>query len=201
MAYTRNQQRPKVKKGIFSRPLTFVVLIVVVGLSVVAVLELTNTTYVFHTRKAVSSTIPSEVSTESAPDTSDTSETTPESLPPETTPPPPTEKTTAPPTSGQELLTPSGSFASNHRPSLKDSPDEESVCITTPGATCTIMFIKDGVTKTLESKKTNTDGIVIWNWDIKSAGFVTGVWQITAIATLDGQTKNSNDLQPLEVQP
>jgi hypothetical protein len=59
----------------------------------------------------------------------------------------------------------------------------------------------DSVIKTLPTQTADANGTVIWDWDVKQAGFDTGTWQITAVATLNGQTKTTNDPIKLEVQP
>lgn len=189
--------KPQKKKINWKLPVAILLGIVLV----VAVLELTNTTHLLHKRKAVSGNIPStsqskenEKEKQSSSENDDSSN---GSGATDST----SEKTTGAPSSGSDLLAPYGNFVSNHVPSLKNSSSMESVCITTPGASCTIIFTKDGVTKTLESKKANSNGAIIWSWDIDDAGFVEGSWKITATATLDGQTKSTSDIQNLEVQP
>lgn len=102
------------------------------------------------------------------------------------------------------LISPYGSFVSNHHPNLDGSPapsEEQSVCNTTPGASCYIQFTKEGVTKTLPTETADSNGVVSWSWDINQAGFTTGSWQITAIASLNGQTKTTQDPMSLEVGP
>ncbi|HEU4984308.1 MAG TPA: hypothetical protein VFT58_01600 [Nitrososphaera sp.] len=193
------------EKNWYLRPLPLILSAVVALVAVTAILEITNTTHFFHKRKAVSSTIPASKSTGSGTADGSKSDDSQSASDENTTSQPPTsDKSTAPPTSGAELLAPSGNFVSNHRPSLGETPSsstEESICTTTPGAFCTITFKKDGVTKTLESLQTDGSGTVIWQWDVKSAGFIPGTWTVTATATLNGQTKSADDLQPLEVQP
>lgn len=102
------------------------------------------------------------------------------------------------------LEAPSGTFVSNHRPNLSGSPtpsQEQSVCNTTPGATCYLQFVKDGVTKTLSEQTTDSLGAAYWTWDVKQSGFTIGSWQVTAIASLNGQVKTTKDSLSLEVQP
>ena len=185
------------------QPLPLLILSVVVVTLVLLLLEVTNTTHIFHKQSVVSSTIPTTTTDRADSVNSDTSYNTPESTSAGQKEATSTanEKTAVSPSSGSELLAPSGNFVSSHRPSLKDSPGQESICTTTPAAFCIIVFTKDGVIKTLESKKANSSGTVIWNWDIKSAGFVVGSWKITATTSLNGQSKSTTDLQNLEVQP
>lgn len=94
---------------------------------------------------------------------------------------------------------PYGSFVSNH--GQKTPADaEESVCITTPGATCYIQFTKDGVTKKLAIKTADSNGSAIWDWSISEAGFTTGSWQVSAVASLNNKTVTTIDKVLLEVK-
>jgi cytoskeletal protein RodZ len=109
---------------------------------------------------------------------------------------------TGPSTSTAVLLAPSGSFVSNHRPSMSSngSPSsEQSVCNTTPGASCEIQFTKGTETKKLAAQTVDSNGSTYWNWDINSAGITEGQWQITAYATLNGKTLSATDAMALEV--
>lgn len=189
------------KRSFFHRKRAYIIIASLVAvLLVLLILELTNTTHLLHKEGAVSGPIPvsssssSENQTQSSPDKTNTTGQATSSNPNP-------EKTASPPSSGTDLQTPSGSLVSNHQPSLKDLPAEESLCTSTPGATCKIEFTKDGVTKTLQAMKIGSSGVVIWNWDIKTAGFEEGSWKITAIATLNGSSKTTTDIQPLEVKP
>lgn len=103
------------------------------------------------------------------------------------------------------LQAPSGTFVSDHHPSLTNangaSSSEVSVCTTTAGATCYLKFTKDGVIKTLPVQTTDGSGSTSWRWDVQTAGFTAGTWQITAVAILGNQTKMTTDGFPFEVQP
>lgn len=106
------------------------------------------------------------------------------------------------PNTSATLLAPTGSFVSNHRPSLSSngSPSsEQSVCNTTPGATCEIQFTKGIETKKLSAQTADSNGSTYWNWDVNSAGITEGKWQITAYATLNGKTLSTVDAMALEV--
>ena len=111
------------------------------------------------------------------------------------------EKTSVPSYSGTDVLAPSGNFVSSHSISLSDPRflKLESVCTTSPGATCGIVFKKDGITKTLETKTANSNGAVTWYWSPQEAGLSVGSWQIIATAQIGNSTKSSTDLQSLEV--
>lgn len=99
------------------------------------------------------------------------------------------------------LTSPTGEFVSNHRPGNNGSPlSEVSVCNTTPGATCQIVFTKGSTVKTLSSELVDRGGAAYWNnWTPSSVGLTKGQWQVTAVATLNGQTKRATDTTPLEV--
>lgn len=102
------------------------------------------------------------------------------------------------------LLAPSGAFVSNHHPNLDGSPapnQEQSVCNTTPGATCKIEFKKDGVTKSLPTATADDNGNVYWSWNLSGVGLTEGSWTITATATSGTISKISNDSLNLEVGP
>src|SRR5690606_1300465 len=71
------------------------------------------------------------------------------------------DKNTSAPVSGSELIEPSGNFVSTHHITLNDPifNNLESICITSPNASCSITFKKDGITRTLESKAANNEGV------------------------------------------
>ena len=99
---------------------------------------------------------------------------------------------------------PSGTFVSNHSPNLSGSPapsQEQSVCNTVPGATCTIVFTNGSKTKQLATQTADNNGVVVWNWDVNQAGFTPGSWKITATATLGNSSLSTADSRSLDVQP
>lgn len=102
------------------------------------------------------------------------------------------------------LIAPSGTFVSNHNPNLDGDPAPnliQSVCVTTPGATCTITFTKDGTTKSLPEQTTDSEGATYWDWKVQSIGLTTGEWRIKAVAKLGSQTKTAQDSLNLKVDP
>jgi hypothetical protein len=112
-------------------------------------------------------------------------------------------------TSTAQLTEPTGTFVSNHGSAnqpVSSGSVEASSCTTTPGASCDIQFSGYGVTKDLGSKVTSTSsgnlpaGSVSWQWTPASIGLSSGVWKITAVATLNSQTKTANDQLNLTVQ-
>lgn len=103
------------------------------------------------------------------------------------------------PATGEKPKTPDGNFVSAHRVSLSASPTLQSSCTTTAGATCQVIFIKDGVIKSLEAKKTDAGGGAYWTWSLEDAGLSVGSWKIQLKATLGSQTATAEDSLNLEV--
>ena len=101
--------------------------------------------------------------------------------------------------SNAPLIAPWGNFVSNHHPGNGAPTTETSVCNTTPGATCYIRFTNGSLNRSLDSKVADANGSIIWSWDVSSAGFSSGSWQITAIASLNGQTQSTTDAQELVI--
>lgn len=102
------------------------------------------------------------------------------------------------------LITPYGTFVSNHKPSLSgtSSPSsEQSVCNTSQGVSCYIEFIMGSTIKQLPTQTTDNNGSAYWTWDVKKAGLTTGDWQITAVVSQNGETKTANDSLKLSVDP
>ncbi len=99
------------------------------------------------------------------------------------------------------LIAPFGTFVSNHKPGQSGSPtSEQSVCNTTPGASCDIQFTSGGIMKSLGSQTANSNGATYWSWDIKGGTLAPGTWKVTAVVKLNGQTKTTADPMSLEVQ-
>lgn len=107
---------------------------------------------------------------------------------------------TTTPTNGPPPITPYGDFVSNHHPGGDASTAEASTCNTSPRATCYIKFTKGTETKKLDVRIVDARGASIWYWDTKAAGLSSGSWTVTAVATLNGQTKTSSDPMALVVQ-
>jgi hypothetical protein len=100
------------------------------------------------------------------------------------------------------LIAPYGTFVSNHRPGQNGSPTtEQSVCTTTPGATCNITFTNSaGVVKSLGAQTVGSDGTASWNWNVTGSDLAAGSWKVAATATLNGQSKATADATTLEIQ-
>lgn len=101
------------------------------------------------------------------------------------------------------LTAPQGNFVSNHHPNLGGTPTpntETSVCNTTVGASCEIIFTKAGVTKSLPAQTTDAGGATYWNgWKLQDIGLTEGTWQVSAKAILGNQIKTTQDVIPFEV--
>lgn len=106
--------------------------------------------------------------------------------------------------SATKPMTPTGGFVSNHRPNLSGSPAPNamnSICQTTPGASCTIRFTMNGETKSLPSKTTGADGYASWDWKLQDLGITEGTWSVEAVATTSGGNTSATDATNLEVKP
>ncbi len=103
------------------------------------------------------------------------------------------------PQTASGLAEPSGSFVSNHQ--VTPESNIESLCITTAGATCKIVISRGPLVKTLEAKSTDDKGIASWIWQPQKIGISGGSWQIQAIASKNGESKQSTDPKRLEVSP
>ncbi|OGL37046.1 hypothetical protein A3B63_03620 [Candidatus Saccharibacteria bacterium RIFCSPLOWO2_01_FULL_49_22] len=181
---------------------TSLAIIGVLALIVFVILELTGVTHFVREEKASSGTIPSSGNSESPQTSEDKSSTVPSadsSSPSET----PKQGSSATSSNGAAPITPYGNFVSNHSPNLDGVPAPssiQSVCNTSPGASCYIEFTNsDGVVKKLTSQKTDGNGATYWYWDVAQAGFTVGFWKITVVATLNGQPATATDAINLEV--
>ncbi|HEY4963525.1 MAG TPA: hypothetical protein VIH90_02405 [Candidatus Saccharimonadales bacterium] len=186
----KNKQR----KGYRSRPLksiaiVLLILIIVVGVSSLLISRLHQ--------KAVSGTI----KTTNTPSNSNSASGNSASSPKATTTPDKSSSGDQNNMNGGSLITPYGSFVSNHKPGQNGSNlTELSQCITSPGATCYIKFTQNGVVKSLPEKTADSSGSIFWEWNINDAGLTSGTWTITSIASLNGQTKSTTDQLTLQVQ-
>jgi hypothetical protein len=185
----------------FSWPL-IILAVVILGLIVIAVLEFTNTINFLHgSKKPLNvSTGSSETKGEPEQSTSSQSPASNQNTESEDNKTPVNTNSSA----NSTLLEPTGNFVSNHHPNLSGSPapsQMSSTCNTTPGATCQISFIKDGVVKTLPRQVTDRGGATYWSWKLQDLSLTEGAWQIKATATLNGQMKMANDAINLEVGP
>jgi hypothetical protein len=165
---------------------------------VVAVLELTNTTHIFH-KAHIPAVIPSHSSSNGASSTAASSNPA-VSNSDNGSPAPATDSDTT----DHNLVAPTGNFVSNHFPGQNGSPTtESSTCNTSPGASCYIKFTNtdSGQTTQLATQTTDARGSTSWYWDAaKDAHLTSGQWKITAVATLGSQIKSSDDALKLIIQ-
>ncbi len=191
----------RVKKK-FPKPLLLVALAVLLLVVLVAALEITNVTHFFHSNsqeqeiyEKTPTTGGASVNSQKGEVQSDTSS--------DTSSQPGDAKSNSGSNSTATLIAPSGDFVSNHHPNLGSYPAPNtlsSVCTTTPGATCTITFKSNGVTRSLPEQTADRGGSVYWNnWTLQSIGLTTGSWQVQATATLSNQTKTADDAMALVV--
>ncbi len=180
-----------------SRYLLGLGILVVVTAALVVGLELTDTTHFFHKQKlAINSPATPTLGGAS------TNSSKGESQPTTTSGPTTDGSKSTSPTSQVTPVSPFGDFVSNHTPGQHSSPmTEASVCNTTSGATCQIFFSDGSITKSLPVQTTDLNGSTYWNnWTPASIGLTQGSWQITAVATINGQSKSTTDPINLEVQ-
>jgi cytoskeletal protein RodZ len=187
-----NKNKKIVKK---SPKLKIAAVLLAVVVLIIALLELTNTTHVFHAEKA-SSPNPTHAVTAS-PDTK--GEPSPSS-------PVSSSKTSAADStaSNQPLISPQGTFVSNHRPNLSGSPRPNSIqssCVTTPGVVCLISFTKGSIVKSLPAQKTDGGGGTYWSWKLQDVGITEGTWHISVKATIGSQSKVTEDSIDMVVSP
>lgn len=179
-------------------------LVLVVVLLAFATLEVTNTTHLLHNQKlptviTTSKTSPgssaSDISSSSPSASQSTNATSPNNKTPSAT-------GGGTGDSSLSLIVPYGNFVSNHHPGDNSSLDEVSICSTTPGASCYIKFTNaSGDSTRLPVQNVGSDGSTSWSWNVdKDAHLGTGEWQITAVATLNSQTKSTGDPVKLEVK-
>jgi hypothetical protein len=167
------------------------VIIVLLAVAAFGALEIAGVTHVFR-KKAPAVTSAKSFNSKGEPKTNSSTEST-------NTPGTVSDKTTG---STLPLLTPSGDFVSNHHPNLSGSPAPNtmtSVCNTTPGASCKIIFTKGGATKSLPDQTADPNGFTNWDWKLQDIGLTEGTWKVQAIASLNGQTKSAADAMDLVV--
>ena len=196
-------QRPSIKsKKRIPKKYLLITLFAVIGISIIlTVLEVTNTTNIFHKEPASSlsdTTADSPSKGEKKPSKDETPKNESEGTPSTNTG---TEEKTseqpATPSPTAQLAAPHGDFVSSHR--VGKNTMITSVCTTTPGAKCEIIFTMNLVQKTLSVEQTDSSGNVYWDWKPSDIGLSSGTWKITAKSTLGNQTQTASDVIPLEV--
>jgi len=204
--YSIRKQAPPATKH--SRKRLFLIIgAAVLGLVIlVAVLELTNTTHFFHAAplknyetqaNKPNRTINSGTKGEDASQNTKKNDNTANQTAP--LPEDSKQNTTTPGITG-ELVTPTNStFVSNHRPQ-NNSELLQSVCNTSAGATCQMIFTNNGTTKSLPAQMTDRGGATYWTWSPSQIGLTAGTWTIQATATAGSQSQSETDTISLEVK-
>jgi hypothetical protein len=195
----KSTRKPTTRK----KYLLIFVAVLVLAAIVMTILELTNTTYIFH-KKSVPAIIPtaSTSHTKSSAKTSNEKSVTPSATAIST----PQSSKVASSAGGSSnsttvLAQPYGDLVSNHEPGQNGSnTDEVSTCNTTAGASCYIQFTNTANNQTtkLPVQTTGDDGSTTWSWNANILS--SGKWQVTAVASLNGQTKSVTDPTQLEIQ-
>jgi hypothetical protein len=203
MPAQKNRNTPAFRtKSHRKKPFVFFILLLLLAAAVLLVLELTNTTHLFHKQKvpaiipvAVHKTPLTQRQTTVSTSTSGSSQASTQS---------PKQLPAASGTNSdttQAVVQPYGSFVSSHTPGQNGSSTAEaSSCFTSPGASCYIQFSNDGtgvITK-LPAQITGGDGSTSWSWDAKI--LTSGEWTVTAVASQNGQSSSTTDGVKLEVQ-
>jgi len=165
---------------------------------IIALLELTNTTHLLH-KQTVPEVIPSHQNSGATNNDSDEPSNQGETGRQDQPTPQPSGGDT-----NHSLVTPTGNFVSNHFPGQNGSSTTEvSTCNTSPGASCYIKFtnLDTGDTTQLPSQTVDARGSTSWYWDTsKDAHLTSGQWEVTAVATLGGQTQTTDDSLKLTIQ-
>lgn len=179
---------PRKKPG--KSALALICLLILAG--IFAILELTNTTHVFHKEPLVASGVAFNTKGEKA-SSSNSSKKNDHSF---------GSSSSNKSDSAAILFTPTGTFVSNHHPNLSGSPAPNtiaSVCNTTPGANCKLVFTNGDTTKELSAQTADANGSVYWNWKLQDIRLTSGTWKVQAVASLGGQTKKASDAMDLVV--
>jgi hypothetical protein len=97
----------------------------------------------------------------------------------------------APDADSKTLAEPSGTFVNLYDASA--DTQMSSICTTTAGAACQIIFSKGSLSIALPPKTTDTSGAASWAWTPQQIGLTSGHWHVTAKATLGSQTKTTDN--------
>ena len=167
--------------------------IVLVGLIIVGILQVTHTIHLFRKPTVATSASFTSKGENSTPTTSSSPAATSQSS---------NTDSKANAQANQAVLTPSGNFVSNHHPNLSGWPTPNtlvSVCEGTPEASCFISFTMGNTTKSLSTQTISQTGSAYWSWKLQDVGLTVGTWQIKATSTIDGHTATSVDALNLVV--
>ena len=97
---------------------------------------------------------------------------------------------------------PGGNFVNNHHPKIGKSSSQNqmtSVCNTTPGANCNIVFTLGSTAKSLGPKVTDAQGFAYWSWNLQYLGLSEGTWEIKATASESSNVMTSVDSMGLVI--
>ncbi|HSX53107.1 MAG TPA: hypothetical protein VLF90_01930 [Patescibacteria group bacterium] len=101
-----------------------------------------------------------------------------------------------------DVIAPSGSFVSNHHPTLSAPGNTmNSICRTNAGITCQINFTMGSEVKTLGPDTVGSDGTISWEWDLQKIGLTAGSWHVQAVAKSGSNTAATDDPLTLEISP
>lgn len=183
-------------RHLISKRVTAGVLLLIVV--IVAVLELTGATHIFHRAKPPVVVSGSSFNTKGEPSANKSKTTSSQNNGNSST----TDQKSSISNAQKTLIMPSGSFVSNHHPNLSGSPAPNSmtsVCNTMPGASCKITFTNGSTTAELPSHTVDANGSAYWTWKLQDIHLTVGSWKIQAIASLNGQSKSASDAMDLVV--
>jgi hypothetical protein len=171
--------------------LSWLITLLALAAAVMAILELTNITYVFHdkpTPHTASEYTKGGAATNGSNGTGNSDS--------DANSAPGGNKDSA--GSGKTLVEPTGNFVSSHH--VTSISNLSSTCNSTPGATCKISFTKDGITKSLPTKTLDDGGAAYWSWRTSDIGLTQGNWNVKATVKLGDQSKSATDALVLEVK-
>jgi hypothetical protein len=194
------QPKPRRKKI-----LLIIAACILLAAGAIAALELTDKTYFFHDKNLVTSPTKSNRTAGQETKGEKNTDADKDPSPTDTSKDPGTPTSDKTPSTNETavLKTPTGTFVSNHRPKLSGPDDQktmQSICVTTPGASCTIILTSGNITKSLPIQATDKEGAAYWTWSLGDLDITGGKWNVQAKATLGSQTKTATDPIQLEVQ-
>jgi len=200
MAKINSTSTPNKKN--YKKPL-LVGLLLLIGLcGIMAALELSNTTYIFHKKPvAVSASETTKGETVGTQSSSNKATNSTDAGVPNNSVGQDKNPTNSSSNTTGTLVEPTGNFVSNHRPSAAANQTLASSCTTTPGASCQIVFTNGGTTISLPAQTTDVGGSTFWNWKLSDYGIGQGTWAIRATATLNGQSVSAVDATNMVVAP
>jgi hypothetical protein len=182
----------------YRKPLLVTLGVVILLMAVIMTLELTNTTRLFHKRANTSFNANTPTTGGGSAGSQKGESQSPQQSSDSNTDKQQNGSDNSSASSAVNLVAPTGNFVSAHHISV--STNISSVCNTTPGASCKITFTKAGTTRAVALKATDSNGSAYWNnWSPASVGITAGSWHVQAVATLNGQTKSTEDALLLEV--